>query len=130
MNISLYHLLAVSFGGAVGAAGRYVVMAGVGHWFGHGFPFGTLAVNVIGSFVLGVVIEASALAWSPSPELRAFVVIGVLGAFTTFSTFSLDAYFLWSRGELVAAAVYVLGSFILGILGLLGGLWLCRTVLS
>jgi fluoride exporter len=130
MSLSIHHLLAVSLGGALGAAGRYLVMVWVGHWLGHGFPFGTLAVNIVGSFLLGALIETSALVWSPSPEIRAFIVVGVLGAFTTFSTFSLDAYTLWVRGDVVQAAIYVAASIVLCIFALLAGLVTFRMLLS
>ena len=130
MSLSIHHLLAVSLGGALGATGRYLVMVGVGHWFGHGFPYGTLVVNIVGSFLLGAMIETSALVWSPSPEMRAFIVVGVFGAFTTFSTFSLDAYALWARGDVVQAASYVAASIVLGILALLAGLVTFRMILS
>ncbi|MAO56257.1 MAG: fluoride efflux transporter CrcB [Rhodospirillaceae bacterium] len=122
-------LLAVAMGGAVGATGRYLVMGWVGQWLGHGFPWGTFTVNLLGSFVLGALVEISALAWSPSPELRAFLVVGVMGAFTTFSTFSLDAVTLIERGDLGPAAGYVLGSVVLCVLGFWAGLALFRQVL-
>jgi CrcB protein len=130
MSVSISQLLAVMMGGALGAAGRYFVMMGVGHWFGHGFPYGTMVVNVVGSFVLGAFIEASALAWSPSPEVRALIVVGVLGAFTTFSTLSLDVYVLWTRGDITSALAYIGLSLVLGIGGLIAGLWCVRMVLS
>ena len=82
-------LLAIAAGGALGALGRHFMMVQVGHWFGTGFPLGTIVVNVLGSFTLGVLIELMALVWSPSMEIRAFLTIGALGAFTTFSTFSM-----------------------------------------
>jgi len=130
MTPVVQQFLAVSLGGAVGAGGRYLVMIGIGHWLGHGFPYGTLAVNVIGSFILGAFIEASALVWSPSPEIRAFISIGVLGAFTTFSAFSLDAYALWMRGDTLSAVGYVTASIVLGIGALFAGLWCFRVILS
>lgn len=123
-------LLAVAAGGALGAVGRYLVMSQVAHWFGTGFPFGTLAVNVIGSFVLGVLAESLALAWSPPQELRALLVVGVLGAFTTFSTFSLDVALHVERGELGLALVYILASVALCIAALFAGLHLVRVVLA
>jgi CrcB protein len=126
MSVSISQLLAVMMGGALGAAGRYFVMMGVGHWF----PYGTMVVNVVGSFVLGAFIEASALAWSPSPEVRALIVVGVLGAFTTFSTLSLDVYVLWTRGDITSALAYIGLSLVLGIGGLIAGLWCVRMVLS
>ncbi|MDJ0972717.1 MAG: fluoride efflux transporter CrcB [Kiloniellales bacterium] len=123
-------LLAVAAGGAVGAVGRYLVISAVGHIFGTGFPLGTIVVNVVGSFVLGALIEALALVWSPSPELRAMVVVGVLGAFTTFSTFSMDVVLLYERGALGQAALYIGASVILSIGAFFLGLSLLRSALA
>ena len=123
-------LLAVAAGGAVGAVGRYLVVSAVGHIFGTGFPLGTIVVNVVGSFVLGGLIEALALVWSPSPELRAMVVVGVLGAFTTFSTFSMDVVLLYERGALGHAALYIGASVILSIGAFFLGLSLLRSALA
>ncbi len=122
-------LLAIAFGGAVGAVGRHFVAAQVGHWFGSGFPWGILAVNAVGSLLLGILIETMALAWSPGLELRALLTVGVLGAFTTFSTFALDVVLLYERGAFVAALLYVAGSVVLSVGGLLLGLRLARVVL-
>jgi len=108
-------LIFIAFGGAVGAVGRYIVTSAAGHWLGHGFPFGTIIVNVVGSFILGALLEVMALAWSPGENLRAFFVIGMMGAFTTFSTFSLDTITLIERGELVSAAGYIGGSVLLSV---------------
>ena len=123
-------LVSVAAGGAIGAVGRYLVVSGIGHWFGHGFPWGTFAVNLLGSFVLGALTEVMALQWSPSPEVRALVVVGVLGAFTTFSTFSLDAYYLIERGRAAAAAFYIGGSVVLCVAGFWLGLVLVRRLLA
>ncbi len=123
-------LLAVAAGGALGAVGRYLVMSQLGHWLGTGFPYGTLAVNIIGSFVMGGRVEAMALVWSPSQELRALLVVGLLGSFTTFSTFSLDVYVLFERGQMQAVALYMAGSVVLSIAGLLAGLRVVRLLLA
>ena len=123
-------LLAVAAGGALGAVGRYLVISAVGLVFGTGFPLGTIVVNVVGSFVLGALVEAMALAWSPPPELRAMLVVGVLGAFTTFSTFSMDVVLLYERGALGQAAVYVGASVVLSIAAFFLGLSLLRSVLA
>lgn len=123
-------LLAVAAGGALGAVGRYLVISTVGQIFGAGFPLGTIVVNVLGSFVLGALTEAMALAWSPSPELRAMIVVGVLGAFTTFSTFSMDVALLTERGALGQAALYVGLSVLLSIAAFFLGLALLRRVLA
>ena len=122
-------ILAVAVGGAFGAVARYLVMSGIGHWSGHGFPWGTLTVNIAGSFVMGVLVELMALVWSPSPELRALLAVGVLGAFTTFSTFSLDVVVLIQRGETMPAGAYVLASVVMCVIGLYAGLRLCRAIL-
>lgn len=123
-------ILAIAAGGALGAVGRYLVMIQAGHWFGTGFPFGTLAVNVIGSFALGVLAELMALAWSPPQELRALLVVGVLGAFTTFSTFSLDVALQVERGTLGISALYILVSVVASIGALFAGLHAVRAVLA
>lgn len=119
-----YNVLYVALGGAIGAVGRYAVVSAVGA-LGHGFPFGTLVVNIVGSAILGGLVELFALYWSPSPELRAMIVVGMLGAFTTFSTFSLDAVTLFSRGEALHAFAYVIASVVLSI----GAFWLGMTIL-
>jgi len=94
--------------------------------FGVAFPYGTLAVNVIGGFLMGLFIELLARRFDGSPELRLFIAIGILGGFTTFSSFSLDVVVLWERGELATALFYVLASVILSIGALFLGLWLAR----
>ena len=122
-------LIAVALGGAVGAVGRFLAVNAIGSQFGHGFPWGTFTVNLVGSFILGALVEVSALHWSPSPEVRAFLVVGLLGAFTTFSTFSLDSYTLIDRGQIAAAVAYVGGSVVLCILGFWAGIAMLRQVL-
>jgi CrcB protein len=116
----------VAAGGAIGAVGRYLVMSGLGHWLGHGFPVGTLVVNVLGSLAMGALVELGALVWSPSPELRAMLVVGLLGSFTTFSTFSLDVVVLVGRGANFAAMGYIVASVVLSIAGLVLGMALVR----
>ncbi|NKB49548.1 MAG: fluoride efflux transporter CrcB [Alphaproteobacteria bacterium] len=123
-------VLAIALGGAIGAVGRYYVSVAMTLVMGHGFPWGTLVVNVAGSFLMGVLIETMALVWSPSMEMRALLTVGVLGAFTTFSTFSLDVATLYERGTPVILAVYVAASVALSILALFAGLRLMRLVLA
>ena len=121
-------LFAVAAGGAVGALARYLSMSAVGALFGSGFPWATLAVNVVGSFILGILVELAALMWSPGEALRAFLVVGLLGAFTTFSTFSLDVAVLYERGAMLSAAAYIIASVVLCVGGLFAGLALVRAV--
>lgn len=123
-------LLFVALGGAIGAVGRFSVMSAVGHFTHASFPWGTLTVNVLGALILGAVLELSALVWSPSPEIRAMVVVGGLGAFTTFSTFSMDLYFLLDRGQIVSAGLYAVGSVAVCLLAFWAGMSLLRLVLS
>ena len=123
-------LLSIAAGGAFGAVGRYLLMSRFGHWFGFGFPFGTLAVNIIGALALGSLVEIMALVWSPSPEMRAFLVVGVLGSFTTFSTFSLDVVTLAERGQWLPAGSYVAASVVLSVTAFLGGMALFRQLLA
>ena len=123
-------LLAVACGGALGAVARYLVMAQVGHWLGTVFPYGTLIVNVVGSFALGALIEIMALVWSPSQEVRAILVVGFLGAFTTFSTFSLDVVALVQRDALAQAALYIAASVTLSVAAVYAGMRVFRMVLA
>ena len=115
-------VLVVAAGGALGAVARYLMMAGVGMWLGAGFPYGTMAVNVLGSVVFGALVEMMALVWNIGGDLRAFMVIGILGSFTTFSTFSLDAVVLFHRGDMVGMALYVLSSVVLAVAGFVAGM--------
>lgn len=123
-------LLAVAIGGAFGAVARYTLIGWVGTLAGHGFPWGTLVVNIVGSFLMGVLIELGALKLNLSNEMRGFLAVGVLGAFTTFSSFALDFATLWQRGESLPALSYAIGSAVLAILALFAGLTAVRTVLS
>ncbi|MHC1549131.1 fluoride efflux transporter CrcB [Phyllobacterium sp. K27] len=121
-------ILLVAAGGAIGSVLRYLTGLAMTRLLGAAFPYGTLAVNVIGGLLMGVFIEVLARRFEGSTELRLFVAIGILGGFTTFSSFSLDVVMLWQRGETVNAAFYVLASVILSISAVFLGLWLARTV--
>ncbi len=93
------------------------------------FPLATLLINVAGSFLMGVLVEVLAFRGGASQATRLFLTTGILGGFTTFSTFSLDAVALWQRGESGAALLYVAASVGLGLAGLVAGLALARTLL-
>jgi CrcB protein len=130
MTVQWSLVLAIAAGGALGAVARFLAMSAVGHWLGHGFPWGTLLVNVAGSFALGILVEIMALTWQPAAEIRAFLVVGLLGAFTTFSTFSLDVFVLAEGGARSAALGYILASVCLSVLGLFLGLRAGRLMLG
>jgi CrcB protein len=123
-------LFAIAAGGALGAVGRHLLSGQIMRWAGVGVPWGTLAVNLLGSFILGILVEFMALRWSATQEMRGFLVVGLLGGFTTFSAFSLDAVLLLDRGSLGPAFAYIAGSVLLSIGGLFAGLWLFRQVLT
>jgi CrcB protein len=119
-------LLAVALGGALGSVARYLVGIGSGRLFGLGFPWGTLIINIAGSFLIGVFAELLALKWDLPQAGRVFLTVGICGGFTTFSTFSLDTYVLMERGEFWPAAAYIVGSVVLSIGALVAGLHLIR----
>ncbi|MEP3244477.1 MAG: fluoride efflux transporter CrcB [Sneathiella sp.] len=122
--------LSVALGGALGACARYGVAHFALRFLGPGYPYGTLIVNIAGSFLMGMLIEFMALRWSPSPELRVFLVTGFLGAFTTFSTFSLDVSIQLQRGAYLAAGSYIALSVLLSIAGLFAGLHIMRVIMA
>lgn len=105
--------LSVALGGAIGAASRYWISAFVYKAVGGAFPWATLTVNVLGCAILGVLIQLMALAWSPSGQLRAFLTVGLLGALTTFSAFSLEMVLMLERGDWLNAMLYILLSVVL-----------------
>lgn len=102
-------LIAVALGGSFGAVLRFLISSGIYHWLGRGFPYGTLAVNIIGSFLIGLLTEALVLQRiAISMEYRAAILVGFLGSFTTFSTFSLETLYLLEQGNLYKALLNVL----------------------
>lgn len=121
--------LLVFLGGGIGAALRHGVNAGVFRLFGPSFPLSTLLVNVTGSLVMGLLAGGFALKGDPTPGWRLFLTTGILGGYTTFSAFSLDAVLLYERGAPALAALYVCASVAVSIGALLAGLWLVRTLL-
>ncbi len=110
-------LLAVAMGGAIGSVGRYLV----GVWAGsHGatqrWPTGTLLVNVIGCAVIGLIAGLSERGAFGSPDLRLFLMTGLIGGFTTFSAFGLETFAMLRRGDVTSALAYLLSSLVLGLL--------------
>lgn len=122
--------LLVFLGGGIGAAARHGVNVGAARFLGTAFPWGTLTVNVVGSLAMGLIAAWFAFRVDAglTQHTRLFLTTGVLGGFTTFSAFSLDAAVLWERGTIGIAALYVAGSVVLSILALFAGLWMVRTI--
>ena len=125
----MQNYLLVFLGAGLGGTARHAVNSISLHLFGPGFPFATLAVNVLGSFAMGALVGWFSLKANPEYAWRIFLTTGVLGGFTTFSAFSLDAISLYERGEWFLAAVYVVASVTLALLGLFGGLALIRSLI-
>ncbi|SFJ81442.1 CrcB protein [Bosea sp. OK403] len=120
--------LLVFLGAGIGGVLRHGVNFASLKWVGTGFPYGTLAINIVGSGLMGLVAGWFAFkAGEGTPQdLRLFLTTGILGGFTTFSAFSLDAILLWERGEAMLAAAYVLGSVVVSLAALVGGLAIMR----
>ena len=102
-------IIAIALGGSFGAVFRFLISSGVYQWLGRGFPYGTLAVNVIGSFLIGLLTEALILQRvAITLEYRSAILVGMLGSLTTFSTFSLETLYLIEQGNLIKAALNIL----------------------
>ncbi len=121
-------IFAIAVGGAGGALSRHYLAALITRILGNSFPYGIFLVNILGSFLMGVLITVLVERFTVIPELRALVAVGFLGSFTTFSTYSLEVYMLFERGEWQSACLYAFGSLFLGVLGLVFGMGLGRIV--
>lgn len=119
-------VIQVALGGAIGAAARYGV--GVALVRPGAFPIGVLTVNIIGSFLMGLIVVY--LGQKMLSHLNPFLMTGILGGFTTFSAFSLEAYTLFERGEVGQAAIYVIASVVLSIAALIAGIFIMRGLLA
>ena len=124
MNFKM--ILVVALGGAIGSVARYLMMSGVGHFWKSSFPLSTLLVNVLGSLVIGMLTEFMVQHGHFSLPMRTFLIAGILGGFTTFSTFSLDAGFLIQKGAWFLTSLYVVGSVGISLLAFFGGMAIFR----
>ena len=120
----------VFLGAGIGGAMRHGVNVAALRLVGAGFPWGTLAINIAGSFAMGLVAEYFALKSGLPQQWRLFLATGVLGGFTTFSAFSLEVALLYERGELMSAGLYALGSVVLAVAGLFAGLYVIRALVA
>ncbi|WP_172299140.1 fluoride efflux transporter CrcB [Pseudoruegeria sp. HB172150] len=123
-----YTLIQVALGGAIGASGRYLTGVATVRIFGHGFPWGTLTVNVIGSFIMGVIVVL--LGEFSANRLAPFLMTGVLGGFTTFSAFSLDAMTLYERGDVGLALGYIAVSVMVSLAAIAVGVLATRAMFA
>lgn len=120
----------VFVGGGIGAALRHGVNVSAAAWFGTGFPWGTIIVNIVGSFVIGALAAWFAFRGDAmwTQPLRLFLATGILGGFTTFSAFSLDFALLFERGEIGQGIAYVLASVALSLAAVFAGLFVVRSM--
>jgi fluoride exporter len=116
----------VFLGGGLGSTLRYTINVVCARYLAAGFPWSTFIINVTGSTIMGLVAGYLAFKGEASQPWRVFLMTGVLGGYTTFSAFSLDAAMLYERGEVAIAVAYALGSVVLAIAGLFAGLALMR----
>ena len=123
-------VLLAAAGGAAGSAARYLLNIASGQLFGLGFPWGTIIVNIIGSFLMGLLIGLGAYKFMVSNEMRVLIATGFLGGFTTFSAFSLDFALLFERKDYALAGLYLAGSVALSIAALFAALALVREWLT
>jgi fluoride exporter len=124
----MFHIMLVAIGGASGSVARYLTGIAMTRWLGTAFPWGTITVNIVGSFAIGLLAELVARKLSAPMEMRLLLVVGFLGGFTTFSSFSLDTLSLIEKGEGLGALAYVGASVILSLAAAFGGLALGRSL--
>ena len=120
-------ILSVAAGGAIGSVARYLV----GTWSSKmfiNFPWGTLIINVTGSFLIGLFVGLFATKWDLPQAARIFLIVGICGGYTTFSTFSLDSFHLMERGEALAAGAYMIGSVVLSLGALIAAMLVVRAL--
>jgi len=124
----LSNLVQVALGGAIGASARYLTNVSATRLIGHGFPWGTVIVNILGSFLMGVLVVV--LAKKGGNAFAPLLMTGMLGGFTTFSAFSLDAFTLYERGDFWQAGAYVAGTLVVALVAIVAGILATRMVLA
>ena len=123
-------LLAVAIGGAIGTIARFQLSQSFIKSFSGDFIYNIMVANIVGCFLMGVCYEFMNLKMNVGLEWRAFFMVGVLGAFTTFSSFALDVFILVERGSFLNASMYILSSVVFSIFGLFVGIYIMRTIIT
>lgn len=124
------HVILVALGGAIGTVLRYFLVRGVEHINVTDFPLGVLVVNSLGGLLMGIMVGAAASFGSLGSDLRPFLAVGLLGGFTTFSSFSLDVILLFERGAFWQALIYILASVVISVGALYAAMRLTRLLLG
>lgn len=125
----MLNILLVAIGGAFGSVCRYLTGLLMTRIFGANFPWGTITVNILGSFAIGFLTELVARRFNASMEMRLLLVVGILGGFTTFSSFSLDTVALIEKGAVTSAFIYVAASVAISLIATFAGFALGRALL-
>ncbi|HSN78598.1 MAG TPA: fluoride efflux transporter CrcB [Anaerolineae bacterium] len=120
--------LVLGLGGFIGVNLRYLVQTWAAGRWGPDFPYGTLLINVVGSFILALFVTLATTRLIVSPNLRLFVAVGLLGGFTTFSSFTVETLNLLQGGRWLPSALYLLGNVLLGLLAAMAGIVLARAL--
>ncbi|MFK7839812.1 MAG: fluoride efflux transporter CrcB [Bdellovibrionales bacterium] len=123
-------IAAIALGGSIGAVLRYLTYLLSLKLVGESFPWGTLVINILGCFLMGVAVSVFASMWTPPEQLRAFLIAGVLSSFTTFSAFSLDVIHLMEREQYLYMSLYYLSSVTLSIAAILLAITLVKGFIS
>ena len=124
----LFAIAVTAAGGALGSVMRFLVSNWFVNRFGSGFPWGTFTINVSGAFVIGIVLQLAATRAGFSPYLRIFIATGILGGYTTFSTFAYETYGLGAEGLTIQSVAYAGGSILAGVAAAYAGITLVRAV--
>ena len=119
-------VIIVGFGGFFGSVFRYLIYLLSNNLIGYSFPLGTILVNIIGCFLIGLTYQIFSDMISLSDNLKLFMTIGFLGGFTTFSAFSLDVFLLYQSNSKLVAIIYIFITLILSLLAMLGGMWVYK----
>lgn len=125
-------MAAIAIGGAIGASLRYIVSIYMFHWLGNRFPYGIMTVNIVGAFLMGILIgflarhQLGGQYQGGAALVHSFLAVGLLGGLTTFSSFALDSYNLFERGDIAFGFLYITGSVLLAIIGLFAGILIMR----
>ena len=119
----------IAIGGMFGALSRYYLGQQVLKYFGYYFPLQTIIINVVGSFLIGLIFEISKTKLSLNEDLRLLITVGFLGSFTTFSAFTLDFFLLIEKEEIFIALIYIIASVIIAIFAMLFAIWLVRSLI-
>ena len=124
----MYLILSVAIGGAIGAVSRYILSNAIQSLSSNSFPYGMLVCNILGSIILGMLYDSFSKADFFNDNMKVFIQIGILGSFTTFSAFSLEAYLMFEKADYITAVIFILLSVFLSISGLILGINFIRLV--